>query len=62
MKFFKYLPFALAIAAMVGCSDDNFVEVPDNGGIMEDGGSVTVSINLPTISGSRLTTDRKSVV
>ena len=55
MKFFKYLPFALAIAAMVGCSDDNFVEVPDNG-ILEDGGYVNVVLHLPSVSGkTRLT-------
>ena len=51
MKFFKYLPFALAIAAMVGCSDDNFVEDTTND--LGDGGYVNVKINLPSMSGSR---------
>ena len=54
MKLFKYLPIAFAMAAMVGCSDDNFVDAPESN-ILEDGGSVTVNINLPTSMGTRTT-------
>ena len=54
MKLFKYLPFAFAMAAMVGCSDDNVVDVPDVD-ILGDGGNVTVNINLPTSVGTRST-------
>ena len=54
MKLFKYLPIAFAMAAMVGCSDDNFVDVPDVD-ILGDGGNVTVNINLPTSVGTRST-------
>ena len=50
MKLFKFLPFALAITAMVGCSDDNFVETPGDSGILEEGGTVTVNISLPSTS------------
>ena len=47
-------PVADPIVRMVGCSDDNFVDAPESN-ILEDGGSVTVNINLPTSMGTRTT-------
>ena len=60
MKLFKYLPFALAIAAMVGCSDDSFVETP-LGEVMEDGGYVDVRLHLPSMTGRTRMTDDKDL-
>ena len=54
MKLFKFLPFAFAIATMVGCNDDSFVEMPESN-ILEDGGSVNVNISMPIAVGSRTT-------
>ncbi len=49
MKFLKYLPFALAIALMVGCSDDNVtLQEEESSELMADGGSVSIRINLPS--------------
>ena len=59
MKFLKYLPFALAITLIVGCSDDNFTtdeKTPDTE-VLAEGGAVSVRIHLPstTATGTRAT-------
>ena len=51
MNYFKYLTAAFSIAAMVGCSEDNFVD-HNNYEVLADGGSVTGRINLPSTRSS----------
>ena len=50
MKFLKYLPCALALAALVGCSNDELIDNVTTPEIMEDGGSVVVRLHLPSVS------------
>ena len=52
MKLFKYLPFALAIAAMVGCSDDKEIVNSSIPEIMENGGVVSINLSIPSTSGT----------
>ena len=55
MKLFKYLPFALAIAAMVGCSDDSFVDNGSENDVLEDGGTLSINVQLPSINTRAIT-------
>lgn len=58
MKKFYYLPLALAALGLTACSSDDAV-TPDGGKSIADleGGYMTVSVNLPTATDTRATTN-----
>ena len=53
MKYLKISPMVLAVLAFTACSNDN--DVVTSSSLMEKGGSVRVSIQLPQISSTRST-------